>query len=58
MESDAKRAVREWNREIDAEMRRVARHDDGSWKIVVWIALEALWFVALFVVFGLFERLY
>ena len=58
MESDPKRIVREWNREIEAEMRRRdARQVDGRWKIVVWVALAVLWFVALFVVLGLFERL-
>jgi hypothetical protein len=58
METDPKRVVREWNREIEAEMRRdAARHQNGRWKIVVWVALEVLWFVALFAVLGLFERL-
>lgn len=58
MESDPKRIVREWNREIEAEMRRRdARQEDGPWKIIVWVALAMLWFVALFAVLGLFERL-
>lgn len=58
METDPKRLVREWNREIEAEMRRdAARQQNGRWKIVVWVALEVLWFVALFAVLGLFERL-
>ena len=58
METDSKRIVREWNREIEAEIRRrEAQRDDGPWKIVVWVALEVLWFVALFAVLGLFERL-
>jgi hypothetical protein len=58
MESDPKRLVREWNREIEAEMRRRnAQQEDGPWKIVVWAALAMLWFVALFAVIGLFERL-
>jgi hypothetical protein len=57
MESDPKRIVREWNREIEAEMRRRdARQDDGPWKVIVWVALAMLWFVALFAVLGLFER--
>jgi len=35
MESDPERIVREWNREIEAEMRRrAARQADGPWKIV------------------------
>jgi hypothetical protein len=58
MESDPKRFVREWNREIEAEMRRRdARQEDGPWKIVVWVALAVLWFVALVAVLGVFERL-
>ncbi|MBV8133912.1 MAG: hypothetical protein JO282_15570 [Alphaproteobacteria bacterium] len=57
MESDPKRIVREWNREIEAEIRRRDTHQDGPWKIVVWVALGVLWFVALFAVVGLFERL-
>ena len=58
MESDPKRIVREWNREIEAEVRgRAARQDDGPWKIVVWVTLAGLWFVALFAAIVLFERL-
>jgi hypothetical protein len=58
METDPKRIVREWNREIEAEIRRRgALQENGRWKIVVWVALEVLWFVALFAVIGLFERL-
>jgi hypothetical protein len=58
MDSDPKRIVREWNREIEAEMRRRdARQEDGPWKIVVWVALAVLWFVALLAVLGLFERI-
>jgi hypothetical protein len=57
MEPDSKRIVREWNREIEEEIRRRdARRDDGPWKIIVWVALAVLWFVALFAVLGLFER--
>jgi hypothetical protein len=58
METDPKRIVREWNREIEAEIRlRAERRGDGPWKIVVWLALAGLWFLALFAVVGLFERL-
>ena len=56
MEADAKRVVREWNREIEAEIGREARRGDGPWKIVVWVALEVLWFVALFAILGVFNR--
>jgi hypothetical protein len=59
MERDSKRIVREWNREIEAEIRRLAdRRDDGKWKIVVWTVLEAIWLVGLFAVIGLFARLH
>ena len=59
MEADPKRIVREWNREIEDEMRHLAaRRDDGPWKIVVWVVLEVLWFVALFAVLGLITRLH
>jgi hypothetical protein len=58
MESEPKRIAREWNREIEAEIRRRdGRPEDGPWKIVVWVALEVVWFVALFAMLGLFERL-
>jgi hypothetical protein len=58
MAPDPKRIVREWNREIEAEVRRRrAQQEDGRWRIVVWIALAALWFIALFAVLGFFERL-
>ena len=58
MEADPKRIAREWNREIEAEThRRAAGHDDGPWKIVVWVGLAIVWSVALFAVIALFERL-
>ena len=58
VEADPKRIVREWNREIEAETRRrAAGQDQGPWKIVVWVSLAILWFVALFIVIDLFERL-
>jgi hypothetical protein len=56
MGADAERVVREWNREIEAEIRREARQDDGPWKIVVWVALEVVWFVALLAMLGVFNR--
>jgi hypothetical protein len=56
MEADAKRVIREWNREIEEEIRGAAPQDDRRWKIVVWVALEVLWLLALVAVFGLFSR--
>ena len=59
MERDSKRIVREWDREIEAETRRLAsRQDDGPWKILVWVLLEALWLIALVVGLGLITRLH
>jgi len=59
MEQDSKRIVREWNREIEADMRRLAaRRDEGRWKFVVWVVLEVMWLAGLVVVVGLFTRLH
>jgi hypothetical protein len=59
MEQDSKRIVREWNREIEADMRRLAaRQDEGRWKIVVWVVLELLWLAGLVAAVGLFSRLH
>jgi hypothetical protein len=58
MERDSKRIVREWNREIEAEIRRLAaRRDDGKWSIVVWTVLELIWLVGVFAILSLFARL-
>jgi len=56
MEAYAKRVVREWNREIEAEVRREVPQDGGPWKIVVWVAVEVLWLVALLAILGVFNR--
>lgn len=56
MGADTKQIVRDWNREIEAEIRSEARHDEGRWKIVVWAALELFWLVAIFAVLSLFSR--
>jgi hypothetical protein len=59
MERDSKRIAREWNREIEAEMRRLAaQQDDGKWKIVVWALLEALWLLGLVLLLGFLTRLH
>ena len=59
MERDSKRIAREWKREIETEIRRLAAaKDDGSWKIVVWTVLEVIWLVGLVAVLGFFSRLY
>ena len=59
MEDDSKLIVREWKREIETEMCRLAtKQDDGPWKILVWVRLEAVWLGALVVVLGVFTRLH
>ena len=59
MERDSRRIAREWNREIDAEISRLAaRRDEGWGRIVVWTVLEMVWLVAVFAVLGLFSRLH
>lgn len=58
MERDSKRIARDWNREIEAELRRLAARPEDKWgKFVVWTALEVLWVVGIFTVLGLFSRL-
>ena len=59
MERDSRRIAREWNREIEAEIRRfAARRDEGWGRVVVWTVLELVWLVAVFAVLGVFNRLY
>jgi len=59
MERDSRRIAREWNREIEAEIRRrAARRDDGWGRFVVWAVLELVWLVAVFAVLGVLSRLH
>ena len=59
MERDSRRIAREWNREIEAEIRRrAARRDDGWGRVVVWTVLELVWLVAVFAVLGVVSRLH
>ncbi len=49
-ERDSKRIVRQWNREIEDEIRRAAAHDGdaaGPWKAVTWTVLWVLWLALL-----------
>jgi hypothetical protein len=47
-ERDSKRIIRQWNREIEDEVRRNARRTgDGPWKAVAWGALWVLWLTLL-----------
>ena len=59
MERVSKRIAREWNREIESELRRLAaRRDEGWGRVVVWTVLELVWLVAVFAVLGVFSRLH
>ena len=51
MERDSKRIIRQWDREIEDEIRRET-HRDGRWKLVGWGAIWLLWLVVLVAVVG------
>jgi hypothetical protein len=44
-EHDTKRIIRQWDREIEDEIRQAAARNaaNGPWKAVVWAALWVLW---------------
>ena len=44
-QGDSKRIIRQWDREIEDEIRREAARNaaGGPWKAVVWGALWVLW---------------
>jgi hypothetical protein len=49
-ESDSKRIIRQWDRDIEAELRREAaarKAEEGPWRAVTWIALWMLWLLVL-----------
>jgi hypothetical protein len=59
MERYSKRIAQEWNREIEAETRRLAARQEEGWgRIVVLTVLELVWLVVVFAVLGVFSRLY
>ena len=59
MERESRRIAREWNREIEGEIRRLAARQEEGWgRVVVWAVLELVWLVAVFVVLGVFSRLH
>jgi hypothetical protein len=49
MQRDSERIARQWNREIEDELRREAARPDarGPWKAVAWTALWVLWLALL-----------
>jgi hypothetical protein len=59
MERESERIAHEWNREIEAEIRRLAARQDEGWgRVVVWTVLELVWVLAVFAVLGVFSRLH
>jgi len=47
-ERDSKRIIRQWDREIEDEVRRErVRGGEQPWRIVVWGALWLLWLTLL-----------
>jgi hypothetical protein len=53
---ESKRIARQWNREIEAEIRGLAVRgtEDGPWKLVLWLAFGALWIgLVMVMLFGL-----
>ena len=58
-QGDSKRIIRQWDREIEDELRRDAlRRQDGPWKAVVWGALWCLWLGLVFGVIALIRPLH
>ena len=59
-ERDSKGIIRQWNREIEADLRRDAAREqgDGPWKAVAWGALWCLWVGLLFGVIALIRPLH
>ncbi len=51
---DSERIARQWNREIEAEIRREAERNaaNGPWKAVAWAALWLFWLALLVALVG------
>jgi hypothetical protein len=57
MEPDPKRIARDWNREIEAEIRRLAEKDNGGWgRSLVWALLTMAWLLLVLACFGVLPR--
>ena len=56
-ERDTKRIIRQWNREIEDETRRLAARgkDSGPWRALVWGAIWVLWLGALLALIALLK---
>jgi hypothetical protein len=57
METDPKRIVRDWNREIEAEIHRLAEKENDQWgKAAVWALLALAWLLLVLECFGVLPR--
>ncbi len=57
-DNDTKRIIRQWDREIEDETRRLAaRKGEGHWRAVVWGGLWLLWLGVLLGLIGLLRPL-
>jgi hypothetical protein len=58
-EHDSKRIARDWNREIEDDIRRreAAEKAQGRWGSIVWLVLWLLWLVVVAAAIGLIRRL-
>jgi hypothetical protein len=58
-EPDTKHIIRQWNREIEDETRRLAaRKDEGRWRAAVWGGLWLLWLGVVLGLLGLLRALH
>lgn len=59
-ERETKHIIRQWNREIEDETRRLAARgkDAGPWRALVWGAMWLLWLGALLALIGLMRPLH
>jgi hypothetical protein len=59
VEPDTKHIIRQWNREIEDETRRLAaRKGEGAWRAVVWGGLWLLWLGVVLGLIGLLRPLH
>lgn len=57
MDRDPKRIVREWNREIEAEIRRLADKGGNQWgRNLVWVLLALAWLLLILEFLGILPR--
>jgi hypothetical protein len=59
-ERETKHIIRQWNREIEDETRRLAARakGEGPWRAVVWGALWVSWLGALLALISLTKQLH